>query len=86
MAGKLTELAQQRARLEAKAAELRAREKTLSRQAATRRKVVAGAIVLRAATEGDERARAWLVAQLKKAVAARDLHLFADLFGDGGEA
>ncbi|HYH21705.1 MAG TPA: mobilization protein [Azospirillum sp.] len=84
MTGRLAELAQQRARLEARAGELRARERTLARQDDARRKIVVGAVVLRA-VETDERARSWLVGCLRKTVAARDLHLFADLLSGRGD-
>lgn len=81
---RLSELGQQRARLEARAAELRTREKSLARQSDSRRKIVAGAVVLRA-VETDERARAWLVGCLRKSVSDRDRGLFEDLLG-GGDA
>ncbi|BAI72025.1 hypothetical protein AZL_013870 [Azospirillum sp. B510] len=83
MAGKLTELAQQRARLEARAAELRTREKTLARQSDGRRKVIVGAIVLKAISS-DGRAREWLVTQLRRGLSERDRPLFADLLPDEG--
>lgn len=81
MPGKLAELAQQRARLEQRAAELRSREKMLARQDRTRRLILIGSIVTKAVAT-DERARAWLVAQLRKAVNDPDRHLFADLLTD----
>lgn len=80
---RLAELAQQRARLEQRAAELRTKEKVLSRQARTRRLILIGSIISKAA-EGDERARAWLVSSLRKAVSDRDRHLFTDLLSDDG--
>lgn len=83
-AERLRELGQKRARLEARAAQLRERERSLAGQADSRRKIVIGAIVLRAVTS-DRRAREWLIRCLRQAVSERDRGLFADLLADGGD-
>lgn len=83
-AERLRELGQRRARLEARAAQLRERERTLARQADSRRKIVVGAVVLRAVAS-DRRAREWLIGCLRRAVSERDRGLFTDLLADGGE-
>lgn len=78
IAAKKRKVEQERARLQ----QLEAKARAADRKRDTRRKIVAGVVVLKAA-ETDERLRRWLMQQIEATAADRDKELFG--IGQGGQ-